>query len=174
MSMPDYVSRALVNFQDKLPSPSPTCLLCMGLTCKWPENTVCSCRWFETLWKNATKLVQAIAGTFLYYARAVDPNILPALEEIANIQAKPTEKTVKAYRACQMVIISWSIILPHIINWCVQLTFSPRPTSSVMVHTCIGLPVHTSIHTRSAFHLLPKTNHQIKRKPKNPINSSIY
>jgi len=50
--------------------------------------------------------VQAIAGTFLYYARAVDPTVLPALEEIANIQAKPTEKTVKAYRACQMVTIS--------------------------------------------------------------------
>jgi hypothetical protein len=32
-------------------------------------------------------------GTLLYYGRAVDPTILPALSAIATEQAKPTEKT---------------------------------------------------------------------------------
>ena len=42
--------------------------------------------------EEATKQVQAISGTFIYYAHAVDPTILPALNEISNRQAKPTEK----------------------------------------------------------------------------------
>ena len=41
------------------------------------------------------KKVQAISGTFLYYGRAVDPSILPALNEISMQQSAPTEK-VKA------------------------------------------------------------------------------
>ena len=40
--------------------------------------------------------VQSISGTCLYYARAVDPTILPALNEISKNQAKPTEVTGKA------------------------------------------------------------------------------
>ena len=48
--------------------------------------------------EEATKQVQAISGTFIYYAHAVDPTILPALNEISNQQAKPTEKTTKAYK----------------------------------------------------------------------------
>jgi len=46
--------------------------------------------------EDETTRVQAISGTFLYYARAVDPTILPALNEISNQQSKPTEKTAKA------------------------------------------------------------------------------
>ena len=37
--------------------------------------------------------VQAINGTFLYYARAVDPCMLPALNEIQSQQAKPMQAT---------------------------------------------------------------------------------
>ena len=48
--------------------------------------------------EQATKQVQAIYGTFLYHARAVDPTILPTLNEISNQQAKPAEKTMKACR----------------------------------------------------------------------------
>ena len=42
-----------------------------------------------------TKYIQAVAGTLLYYARAVDPTILTALSSIATEQAKPTENTLK-------------------------------------------------------------------------------
>ena len=40
--------------------------------------------------------VQGVAGTFLYYGRAIDHTILPALNEISNSQAKPAEITGKA------------------------------------------------------------------------------
>jgi hypothetical protein len=44
--------------------------------------------------KEDTKYIQAVAGTLLYYGRAVDNTILPALSAIATEQAKPTEKTM--------------------------------------------------------------------------------
>ena len=40
------------------------------------------------------KYVQRTIGSFLYYARAIDNTILPALNEIALAQAKPTENTL--------------------------------------------------------------------------------
>ena len=42
-----------------------------------------------------TKFVQSTTGSLLYYSRAVDPTILPALNEIATSQARPTENTRK-------------------------------------------------------------------------------
>jgi hypothetical protein len=43
--------------------------------------------------KEATKYIQAVAGTLLYYGRAVDNTILLALSAIATEQAQPTERT---------------------------------------------------------------------------------
>ncbi len=40
-----------------------------------------------------TKFIQAVAGTLLYYARAVDSTILPSLSSLVTEQAKPTAKT---------------------------------------------------------------------------------
>ncbi len=40
--------------------------------------------------------IQAIVGTFLYYARAVDLSILPIANEIASQQANPTQNVIKA------------------------------------------------------------------------------
>ena len=42
--------------------------------------------------KEKTK-IQQIVGSFLYYARAIDATILPALSEISALQANPTEAT---------------------------------------------------------------------------------
>jgi hypothetical protein len=39
------------------------------------------------------KCIQQIIGSFLYYARAVDPTILMALSAIASQQSSPTEET---------------------------------------------------------------------------------
>ena len=39
------------------------------------------------------KRVQSVVGSFLYYGQAVDNTILPALNEIALMQAQPTENT---------------------------------------------------------------------------------
>ena len=39
-----------------------------------------------------TKYIQSITGSHLYYGRAIDYIILPALNEIASEQAQPTQK----------------------------------------------------------------------------------
>ena len=43
--------------------------------------------------KSGIKFVQSTTGLLLYYSRAVDPTILPALNEIATSQAAATELT---------------------------------------------------------------------------------
>ena len=46
-----------------------------------------------------TTHIQSVAGSFLYYGRALDHTILPALNELASTQAAPTEQTkAKAQR----------------------------------------------------------------------------
>jgi hypothetical protein len=45
--------------------------------------------------KEETKYVQAVVDLHLYYARAVDSTILPALRSLATMQAKPTQNTIE-------------------------------------------------------------------------------
>ena len=45
--------------------------------------------------KKETQRVQSVAGTFLYYSRAIDPTMIVALNDIASVQAKPTKNTIK-------------------------------------------------------------------------------
>jgi hypothetical protein len=53
------------------------------------------------LGKIEIRYVQSCAGSILYYARAVDSTMLPAVNEISGSQSSPTEKTM---RACKMVM----------------------------------------------------------------------
>ena len=46
--------------------------------------------------KAGTKFVQSTVGALLYYSRATDSTMLPALNEIAATQARPTCNTLKA------------------------------------------------------------------------------
>jgi hypothetical protein len=52
------------------------------------------------------KRVQQIVGSFLYYARAVDPTIIMALSEISSQQSAPTENTTK--RINQFLDYMWT------------------------------------------------------------------
>ena len=45
--------------------------------------------------KNGKTRVQSVVGSFLYYARAINNTILPALIEISFMQSQPTENTHK-------------------------------------------------------------------------------
>ena len=45
--------------------------------------------------KQDTTMVQSIVGSLLYYGRAIDNTILPALNTLAASQAKPTNTTLK-------------------------------------------------------------------------------
>jgi len=51
--------------------------------------------------KEEMKYVQKCVGALLYYARAVEPCILPAINEISGQQAAPTEQTMEA---CTMLL----------------------------------------------------------------------
>ena len=47
------------------------------------------------------KYVQSVVGSLLYYSRAVDLTMLPALNEIAAVQARPTRDTLEK---CEMLL----------------------------------------------------------------------
>ena len=49
----------------------------------------------EELDKNKNKKLQKNVGKFLYYARAIDPTMLMALNSLAEVQNKPTVETAK-------------------------------------------------------------------------------
>jgi hypothetical protein len=71
-------------------SPHPHVVLQYGAKTQFVEKADTS----PPLGKEETKFVQAVAGTLLYYAGAVNSTILTALSAIATKQAKPTENTL--------------------------------------------------------------------------------
>ena len=54
----------------------------------------------EYLSAQDTNYIQRVAGSFLYYGRAVDPTILPAMNEIGLNQAKPTKILKRKSYSC--------------------------------------------------------------------------
>jgi hypothetical protein len=96
ISMPDYVPKALAKFQHPPPktkqhAPHQWIQPIYGQKVQYANKDTS-----PLLDKKDTQRVQSVSGTFLYYARAVDPTILPALNEISNNQATPTKVTGQA------------------------------------------------------------------------------
>ena len=48
----------------------------------------------ELLDQQGIKFIQTVVGSFLYYARALDPTMLRALNEISRVRARPTKDTM--------------------------------------------------------------------------------
>ena len=113
--------------------------------------------------KAGTLRVQSISGTFLYYARAVDPTILPALNEISKNQAKPTEFAGKVcdhlldylathpdaiirYHASDMILCvtsdAASLVLPKARSRCASLHFLSNHSSTTPPQTPTNGAVH--------------------------------
>jgi hypothetical protein len=91
VSMPDYVPKALAKFQHEHPksaqhAPHQWTQPAYGQKVQYSANTDTS----PFLNKKDTQRVQSVSGTFLYYARAVDPTILPVLNKISNNQVLVT------------------------------------------------------------------------------------
>jgi len=149
--MPDYVPKALAKFKHPtphLPQHAPHAWTALVYGQKTQYATVDHSPFLN---KAETTRVQAISGTFLYYTRAVDPTILPALNEISNKQSKPTHKTDKAckhlmdYSFTQLKAVIWYylsnmilslisntayLVLPDARSRCATLyTLSNAPTS---------------------------------------------
>jgi hypothetical protein len=91
--MPVYIKITLLQFNHETPkniqnSPHPHTIPTYGTKNQYtdqPDNS-------PKLSKEDTKYIQQVAGRLLYYGRAVDSTILPALSSIATQQAAPTEQ----------------------------------------------------------------------------------
>ena len=94
--MPGYLDKAFVRFNHEPPmkiqnSPYPHVPPNYGAKTQYAVEEIES----PPLSKEDTTYVQAVTGTLLYNARAVNPTILPALSAIATEQAKHTQTTMK-------------------------------------------------------------------------------
>ena len=91
--MPGYVQSALHKFQHHPPrrrqhAPHPWIKPTYGQKQQFVDNIQS-----PPLSNTETTRIQAIVGTFLYYARAIDDNILVALNSIGTQQSAPTLDT---------------------------------------------------------------------------------
>jgi hypothetical protein len=97
--MPGYLAKALQRFKHPTPakqqnSPHPHVAPNYGAKVQYTPEDDDS----PPLDKEDTKYIQAVAGTLLYYGRAVDNTILTALSAVATEQAKPTQKTMEVIK----------------------------------------------------------------------------
>jgi hypothetical protein len=95
------------------------------------------------------KRVQSVIGSILYYARAVDPTMLPALNDISSKQAKATINTEKQ---CKM-LLDYATTYPNakIRYYAVTSRFRrciPRPSQSPKPLCRIFLIRNTIIYSR--------------------------
>jgi hypothetical protein len=93
--------------------------------------------------KEATKYKQAVAGTLLYYGRAVHNTILPALSATASEQAQPTERTKE--------------ILTQLLDYCATqeeaiITYSVASKMILAVHSDAGYCNEKKSRSRAGGH----------------------
>ncbi len=94
--MPGYLDKVFLKFKHVAPSkkqnsPHPQAIPQYGAKTQYAESHDKS----TLLNKEDTKHVQAVMGTLLYYAHAVDSTILTALSSFATEQAKPMQKMME-------------------------------------------------------------------------------
>ena len=96
LSMPGYIQEALQRFSHPTPSKSQDSPFkwsrpIFGQKIQYAPDEDCT----PLLNTKDTKRVQQVVGTLLYYARAIDNTMLPALNDIASNQASPTQHTAR-------------------------------------------------------------------------------
>ncbi len=173
ISMPGYVEKALLRFSHQKPtrqqdSPFPFTEPTYGQPIQYanPPDTT------PLLSAADTKQIQEIVGVFLYYARGVDPTMLPALNELGSQQSKPTERTAAEtahflnYAACHpdaVLRIKASDMVMHIHSDASYLC-APNSRSRVAGHYFLSAlpadhkkPYNTHIPSNAPFHTECKT-----------------
>ena len=99
ISMPGYVDRLQTKLQH-IPSTSPQYSPHECINIKWSRKGDRQYTQREDtspmLSPKQTKWIQSAIGSLLYYGRAIDSTILPALAQISTQQATPTINTKKA------------------------------------------------------------------------------
>jgi len=96
LAMPGYLPKALTRFKHPIPStlqdqPYPHIKPNHGAKTQHTASEDTS----PPLDKEGKLFIQEVCGTFLFYARAIDGGILPALSALALQQAQPMENTMK-------------------------------------------------------------------------------
>ena len=87
LGMPGYVTKALKRLNyipSTQPQYSPHHYTPFKISSKGQRQYAIPADQSPLLSPSETKYIQSIVGTFLYYARAVDPTILPAVNELAR------------------------------------------------------------------------------------------
>ena len=96
LSMPAYVQKQLTRYDHVKPAKPQHCPYLPHPVQHGKDNQKINPVDDSTLLDaDGKKYIQQVVGSFLYYARAVDPTILMALSDIATQQNKPTENTRK-------------------------------------------------------------------------------
>ena len=95
LSMPGYVHEALQRFNHTMPKkpqhqPHKHVVPTYGQTIQYAQVDDS-----PSIDKASKTFIQQVSGTFLYYARAVDPTMLVTLSALASAQANPTEETME-------------------------------------------------------------------------------
>ena len=104
ISMPTYVLellQKLLHKPNKHPQYSPHHYNPIVYGQKGKQQMATSETTSAILDKQTTRTIQSIVGSLLYYARAIDCTILPALNDIGMQQSKPTQHT---WNACQRLL----------------------------------------------------------------------
>jgi hypothetical protein len=98
LSMPGYITKALQRFRPNylLPNHRPAATPGKYHDTVYPRIKLVQEDRFPLLTPTERTEIQAIVGTLLYYARAVDPSLLPIANKIASQQANPTQKVLTA------------------------------------------------------------------------------
>jgi hypothetical protein len=96
ISIPGYVKAALTRFKHDKPAkpqnqPYPHSPIQYGEKAQYVEAEDES----PPLNKDDKRFIQELTGTFLFYARAVNPTMLVALGSLAVVQANPMERTMR-------------------------------------------------------------------------------
>ena len=114
VSMPDYIPALLKKLrheQPERPQFSPYLITNSTPLKKGQQQFAPAPDTSELLSPSETNIIQQIVGSLLYYARAIDYTLLPALNTISQSQAKPT---VQIQRACK-VLLDYCATYQHVV-----------------------------------------------------------
>ena len=164
VDMPDYVTKKLNQYQHPHPNkpqyaPHQWTRPAYGKATQYapePDKT-------ELLDSKGQRLIQSIVGTFLYYGRAIDPTILPALNEISTQQSRPTKKTL----AKTNMLLDYMATYPN-----ARMRFLAG-TMQLLVESDAAYLVLPNAKSRFAGHYMLASKPNIHNQHKAPLNAPI-
>ena len=97
ISMPEYIQKSLQRLQHTPPtspqySPQHHTPVTYGSTQPQKATSLDTSPYLDP---PSTKWIQSVVGTFLYYARCIDPTISTAINDISMTQSQPTQSTLQ-------------------------------------------------------------------------------